>query len=170
MAEQRWNKVKQRLDSIIATELGISFISSPVHKKTAYSEMKIVFFHVKLDGEIIWRFPKDSEQPNYLCVLGYGDYDDNRKWALPQYPINSIINYLDLPKEQLLHFEDKAGIADILKVCDKRIGYDLLSSLELPPAAKKIYDERFKNKKKESNIVDTNDNNKSVKGADVKQR
>ena len=58
----------------------------------------------------------------------------------------SIIKYLDLPKDQLIHYEDKAGLADVLKVCDKRIGYNRLKNLELSPAAKKIFEVRFKDK------------------------
>jgi len=144
MAEQRWNKVKQRLSSIIATGLDVSFISSPVHKKTTYSEIKMRFFQVRLNGEIIWRFPKDSEQPKYGFLDGYTF--ENRKSGHIEYPITSIIKYLDLPHDQLLQYTDNAGLADILKVCDKRIGYDRLSTLELSPAAKKVFAERFKSK------------------------
>ena len=141
--EQRWNKVKQRLENITAEGLGVSFISCPVHKKTTHSELKIRFFKITLNGEIIWIFPKDSEQPECDKIRSLY-YDDN---PVPTgTPISSIIKYLDLPKEELLHYEDKAGIADILKVCDKRIGYDRLKELELSPAAKKVFEERFKKK------------------------
>jgi len=59
----------------------------------------------------------------------------------------SIIKYLDLSKDQLIHYEDKAGLSDVLKVCDRRLGYNRLKNLELSDAAKKIFDARFKNKK-----------------------
>jgi hypothetical protein len=61
-------------------------------------------------------------------------------------PELSITKYLDLPKEQLLQYKDKAGLADILKICDRRIGYNRLKDIELSPAAKKIFDVRFKEK------------------------
>jgi len=140
MAEQRWNKVRQRLSSIIAMGLDVSFISSPVHKKTTYSEIKLRFFQVRLNGEIIWRFPKDSEQINDYFVYG-GYYPENY-----EYPISSIIKYLDLSHDLLLHYEDNVGLADILKVCDKRIGYNRLKNLEFSTAAKKIFDVRFEGK------------------------
>jgi hypothetical protein len=144
----RWNKIKQRLAGITAPELNISFNNSPVRKKTAYSEIIIRFFQVKLNGEVIWWFPKDSEQPNWGFLYGYlGENEGGQsKWF--EYPQNSIIKYLDLPKEQLLQYEDKAGLADILKICDKRIGYHRLKDLELSEAAKKIFDVRFKEKQK----------------------
>ena len=142
---QRWNKVRQRLSSITASGLDVSFISSPVHNKTYYSKITIIFFQVKLNSEIIWRFPKDSEQPNYCNRDGNVCYYRG-DWITPEYPIHSIIKYLDLPKEQLLHYEDIAGLADILKVCDKRIGYERLKNIELSNAAKQIFDERFKEK------------------------
>lgn len=130
---QRWNKVKQRLESIVTEGLDVSFISCPVHKKTYYSDIKLRFFQIKLNGNIIWLFPKDSEQSND----GFLDRWDSLTLQNMDYPIGSIIKYLDLPKEHLLDYEDRAGLADILKVCDKRIGYDRLKELELSPAAKK---------------------------------
>jgi len=133
-------KIKQRLANITAPELDISFNNSPVRKKTAYSEIILRFFQVKLSGEVVWWFPKDSKYENWVvmdkCSMGY------------EHPKCSIIEYLDLPKEQLLQYEDKAGLADILKVCDKRIGYNRLKTLELSPAARKIFEARFKRKEK----------------------
>jgi hypothetical protein len=147
-AQHGWNKVKQRLLGIIASELDVSFINSPVHKRTGYSEIKLRFFQVKLNGDIIWRFPKDSEQNKDYFLYSYCPC--NGKWRI-EYPIRSIITYLDLPKEQLIEYEDKAGLADILKVCDKRIGYNRLKTLELSTAAKKVFDARFKDKKESTN-------------------
>ena len=138
----RWNKLQKRLSEIIAPELDISFNNSPARKTTSRSEIILRFFQVKFNGEIIYRFPKDSEQPNWIVYWDWGGYGD------AEYPKHSIMKYLDLPKEQLLDYEDKAGLADILKVCDKRIGYNRLKDIELSPAAKKIFDVRFKDKNK----------------------
>ena len=132
----RWNKLQKRLLEIIAPELDIAFNNSPARKTTGRSEIILRFFQVKFNGEIIWWFPKDSEQSNGYFLTSYMEF-----------PKHSIMKYLDLPKEQLLNYEDKAGLADILKVCDKRIGYNRLKNLELSPAAKMIFDVRFKDKK-----------------------
>ena len=51
-----------------------------------------------------------------------------------------------MPKEKLFNYEDKAGIAEILKVCDKRIGYNRLKTLKLSHAGTKIFEKRFSNK------------------------
>ena len=122
----RWNKLQKRLKEILAPELDISFNNSPVRKKTDYSEITLRFFQVKFKGEIIWRFPNDSEQPNYALVYGWVINEDwkegEKSGEYMEYPKHSIMKYLDLPKEQLLQYEDKSGLADILKVCDKRIG------------------------------------------------
>jgi hypothetical protein len=152
MAYHRWNKLQKRLSEIIVPELDITFNNSPARKTTAYSEIILRFFQVKFNGEIIWRFPKDSEQPNEGFLYGY--LPDGQM----EYPKHSIMQYLDLSKEQLLDYEDKAGLADILKVCDKRLGYNRLNKLELSPAAQLIFDVRFKDKNKQM----------SAKGADVK--
>ena len=149
MAEYRWNKLRKRLAAITADGLKVAFNNSPVRKKTACSEITIRFFQVKLNGETIWRFPKDSAQPIDAGFI-YGHYrlesDPFRPFGLIEFPIQSIIQYLDLPKGQLLHYEDKVGLADILKVCDRRIGCQRLKNLELSPAARKIFDVRFKDK------------------------
>ena len=60
----------------------------------------------------------------------------------------SIIAYLDFPKDKLLNYEDKAGLAEILKVCDKRIGYERLRNLQLSETGQKIFEKRFKDKKR----------------------
>jgi hypothetical protein len=135
MATHRWYKLRQRLAGITAPGLDVSFIYSPVVKKTYYSEIVLRFFQVKFEGEIIWRFPKDSKQ-------SYDDY--GFIYSDREYPIMSIIKYLDLPQEQLLAYEDEVGLADILKVCDRRIGYNRLKNLELSAAANIIFDVRFK--------------------------
>ena len=137
MAEHRWNKLRLRLADVTIPGLDISFIYSPVVKRTTYSEITISFFQVKLNGEIIWRFPKDTHQSEANKGILHG------VWRGVEYPIMSIIKYLDLPKDQLMDYEDKAGLADILKVCDRRIGYNRLKNLELSTAAKKIFDVRF---------------------------
>jgi hypothetical protein len=143
-SNHRWNKLKLRLADIIVPELDISFNNSPVRKKTAYSEIILRFFQVKFNGEIIYRFPNDSEESNDNFLYGWqGAFDSEYSMENPK---QSIINYLDLPKNELLQFQDKCGLADILKVCDRRIGYNRLKEIELSLAAKKIFDVRFKDK------------------------
>jgi hypothetical protein len=63
-----------------------------------------------------------------------------------------------LPKNQLFQYEDRAGLADILKVCDKRIGYNRLKNLELSTAAKKIFEARFKKKMTKEENMKTKEN------------
>ena len=143
MALHRWNKLKQRLATIIAPELKIVFNNGTIQKKTSASEIKLRFFQIKLGEEIIWEFPKDSQIPQetflYECIKINGNWE-----RFEDFPVDSITKYLDLPKEQLLDYEDSIGLSDILKVCDKRIGYNRLKELKLSPAAKKIFDVRFK--------------------------
>jgi hypothetical protein len=141
----RWNKVKLRLSNIIVPELDISFNNSPARKKTSYSEVILRFFQVKFNGKIIYLFPKDSEQPNYLFVHGFMGLAGRSEYSM-EHPKHSIIKYLDLSKDELLQYQDKCGLADILKVCDRRIGYNRLKEIELSPTSKKIFEVRFKDK------------------------
>ena len=64
----------------------------------------------------------------------------------------SIINYLDLPKDKLLDYQDKAGLSDVLKSCDKRIGYNRLKTLQLSQAGQKIFNKRFEHMQAIQNI------------------
>ena len=145
-SNHRWNKLKLRLSEIIVPELDISFNNSPVRKKTAYSEIILRFFQVKFNDKIIYRFPKDSEESNDCFLYGWcGQFYVSKEYSM-EHPKLSITKYLDLPKDELLQFQDKCGLADILKVCDRRIGYNRLKDIELSPAAKIIFDVRFKDK------------------------
>ena len=147
----RWNKVRQRLSYIIAPGLDISFNSSPVgYRDHTGGEQTIRLFHIKLNCEVIWKYPKDSDKSIdkvelWIHLYSRGGFEHTTV-EFPIRPITSIIKYLDLSKDQLLTYEDKAGLADILKVCDKRIGYERLKNIELSDAAKKIFEERFKDK------------------------
>ena len=145
-SNHRWNKLKLRLADIIVPELDISFNNSPVRKKTAYSEIILRFFQVKFNGEIIYRFPKDSEESNDNFLYGWHGQLYVSKVHSMEHPKLSITKYIDLPKDELLQFQDQCGLADILKVCDRRIGYNRLKEIELSPAAKIIFDVRFKDK------------------------
>lgn len=145
MEKHHWYKLKKRLEDIMAPNLNISFNYSPLRKKTNRSEITLRFFQVKLDDEIIWQFPKDTNQfidENFI----YGQSNFDNQYINIEFPIQSIIAYLNLPKEKLLDYEDKAGIAEILKVCDKRIGYNRLKTLKLSHAGTRIFEKRFSNK------------------------
>lgn len=146
MTEYHWNKLKKRLANIVAPNLNIAFNNARYRKKTQRSEISIKLFHIKLDKEIIWRFPDDTQQiidENY----SWGHFlTENREFESIEFPIQSILKYLDLPKEKLIDYQDKAGIADILKACDRRIGYNRLKNLNLSDAGQKIFNKRFKNK------------------------
>lgn len=152
MAECHWNKLQKRLKNIIDPKLNIKFNNSPVRKKTSWSEITIRFFQVILDDEIIWKFPKDTNQQKdmYFCI---GQYKISKyEYGKIEFPIMSIINYLDLPKDKLLDYQDKAGLSDVLKSCDKRIGYNRLKTLQLSQAGQKIFNKRFEHMQAIQNI------------------
>lgn len=146
MTEYHWNKLQKRLKNIVDPRLNVSFNNSPVRKKTSWGEITIRFFQIKLDDEIVWKFPKDTNQKKDASFI-YGQYRISKsEWGTLEFPIMSIIAYLDLPKEKLLNYEDKAGLAEILKLCDRRIGYERLRNLKLSETGHKIFNKRFKNK------------------------
>lgn len=145
MAEYHWYKLKKKLKSVLAPSLDIFFNYSPLRKRTNRSEITLRFFQVKLNDEIIWQFPKDTSQTideNFI----YGQTKINNQFINIEFPIQSIIAYLNLPKNKLLNYTDKAGLAEILKVCDKRISYNRLKKLQLSEVGQKVFNKRFKNK------------------------
>lgn len=149
MAEHHWNKLQKRLKNIIDPRLNISFNNSPARKNTSWGEVAIRFFQVKLDKEIIWKFPKDTKQKKDANFV-YGQYRiSKREWGTLEFPIMSIIAYLDLPKDKLLDYEDKAGLAEIIKVCDKRIGYNRLRNLKLSETGRRFLRKGLNVKKNE---------------------
>lgn len=146
MEKHHWYKLKKRLEDIMAPNLNISFNFSPLRKKANRSEITLRFFQVKLDDEIIWQFPKDTNQvidENFI----YGQSKFDNQYINIEFPIQSIIAYLNLPKEKLFNYEDKVGIAETLKVCDKRIGYNRLKVLKFSHVGTKIFEKRFSHKK-----------------------
>ena len=145
MAEHHWNKLKIRLATIMATGLNITFNNSPVRKKTSWGLITLRFFQIKLNGNIIWRFPENTEQSLATdWIYGVSKIAGRKRdYVNIEFPIQSIIKYLDLPIEQLSEYTDEAGLADILKVCDKRIGYNRLRTIKLSTQAQKIFEARF---------------------------
>ncbi len=134
-----WYVLRKRLNNIIDPSLNISFNYSPVRKKTQYSEIIIRFFQVKLDDEIIYKYPRDTNQSLYNDLFIYNLGIER--------PFHSILRYIDLPKTELINFKDEVNMADILKASDKRIGYERLKNLELSEVGRKVFERRFERKK-----------------------
>ncbi len=135
MSEHHWYKLRKRLENMIHPSLNLSFIYIPLSKKTQWSEITVRFFQIKLDNEIIWAFPKNTNQN---INQGFIHGCSNKTNECIEFPIQSIIKYLDLPRQELIKYQDNAGLADILKAMDRRISPKRLKELELSPAAKQV--------------------------------
>lgn len=140
MSEHHWYKLRKRLENIIHPSLNLSFIYIPLGKKTQWSEITVRFFQIKLDNEIIWAFPKNTNQN---IDQGFIHGWSNKTNESIEFPIQSIIKYLDLPRQELIKYQDNAGLADILKAMDRRISPKRLKELELSPAAKQVLNKRL---------------------------
>ena len=140
---QKWNQINKRLKTIIADDLDIAFNHCPLVKKTARAEYFVSFFYIEFKGKIIWAYPKDNAYHNFRFCDKYQSYDN---WHAPyqggqpkplpfsadfQYasPENIIAGYLDMPKDELLNFEEPTGIRYLLWAADKRIGKKRLSEM-----------------------------------------
>ena len=140
MSEHHWYKLRKRLENIIHPNIKLSFIHIPLRKKTDCSEITVRFFQIKLDNEIIWAFPKNTNQN---IDQGFIHGWSNKTNECIEFPIQSIIKYLDLPRQELIKYQDNAGLADILKAMDRRISPKRLKELELSPAAKQVLNKRL---------------------------
>lgn len=153
---KHWTSVNNRLKNIIADGLDIRFISSPLVKKTARSEICIPFFYIKFEGEIIWAAPKDFPYNDFMFSQkdftylpwrfqngkSYTKWDWKSPHTLSS-PENIIACYLDLPKSQLPEFAEPAGLKYILWAVDKRIGKNRLKNIQFTSQAQKIIKKRI---------------------------
>ena len=154
---KKWNQINKRLKMIIADGLDVSFNHSPLVKTTARAEYCLSFFHVKFNGRIIWAYPKDNAYHNFRFCDKYQPYDN---WHSPYQggqpkraayyadfqfasPENIIAGYLDMPKSELLNFDEPTGIRYILWACDKRIGKQKLSEMQFIKQALPMVKERI---------------------------
>ena len=124
---KRWSKLQSRLYNIIDPDINmqIHFSLYEMNSNDGWHGNKLPRYFITIDKEIVFDYPKD--------------FDTTKKYGFNSYPwdtdisgiSNVIEEYIQSPKDKILKefSNDKWGITDILRVCDRRIGKRRLRQL-----------------------------------------
>ena len=124
---KRWSKLQSRLYNLIepTTKFQIHCALYEMNSNDGYHTLKLPRYFITIDKEIIFDYPKD-------CDMTW-------KWGVNAYPWDTDISvisqliedYIQCPKSELMNsFEDdRWGLTDIFRVCDRRIGKRKLCEL-----------------------------------------
>ena len=124
---KRWSKLQSRLYNIIDPDINMQIHCSlyEMNSNNGWHGNKLPRYFITIDKEIVFDYPKD--------------FDTTKKYGFNSYPwdtdisgiSNVIEEYIQSPKDKRLKefSNDKWGITDILRVCDRRIGKRRLRQL-----------------------------------------
>lgn len=159
---KRWSSLQRELYQIVDEKIDFQIHLSMYRMQSQYGGTDMPRYWITLGDEIIFDYPKqfvDHNDPSRFWGFG-GGCIKNLKGKKRYYPYTTDISeisdlireYFDTPKEEILskHFEnDNWGLANILRVADKRIGkrrLDLLRRKTDNKAALKIIKCRLENR------------------------
>lgn len=96
-----------------------------MNSNNGYHGSKLPRYFITIDKEIIWDYPKQFDT---TFKYGFNSYP----WDTDISDISNVIEeYIQCPSGELMKefVNDKWGITDILRVCDRRIGKRRLKEL-----------------------------------------
>lgn len=143
---KRWSKLQSRLYNIIDENLDfqIHMAVYPMNANDSHhgKARMLPRYWITIGKEIVFDYPKE--------------FDTTYKYGVNSYPwdsdieeiTNIIEEYIQAPKETIMNsFEnDRWGITDILRACDKRLGKHRLKDLygkDCSNTVKKIIEQRL---------------------------
>lgn len=97
-----------------------------MNSNDGYHCSKLPRYFITIDKEIIFDYPKDFDT---TLKYGYNSYPWDKEFS----EITKVIEeYIQRPESELMNtfVNDKWGITDIIRVCDRRIGKRRLSQLK----------------------------------------
>lgn len=124
---KRWSKLQSRLYNIIDPDINMQIHCSlyEMNSNDGWHGNKLPRYFITIDKEIVFDYPKD--------------FDTTKKYGFNSYPwdtdisgiSNVIEEYIQSPKDKISKefSNDKWGITEILRVCDRRIGKRRLRQL-----------------------------------------
>lgn len=117
---KRWSKLRSRLYNLIEPTINFQIHCAlyEMNSNHGYHTLKLPRYFITIDKEIIFDYPRDC--------------DTTWKWEVNTYPwdtdisaISQLIeNYVQCPQSELMNTfkDDRWGVTDIFRVCDRRIG------------------------------------------------
>lgn len=117
---KRWSKLQSRLYNLIDPKLNFQIHCAlyEMNSNDGWHGNKLPRYFIMIDKEIIFDYPKDFDTTDRY---GYNSYP----WDTDISDISNLIEkYIQCPESELFNNfeEDKWGLTDILRVCDRRIG------------------------------------------------
>ena len=120
---KRWSKLQARLYNLMEPAVNFQIHCALYEMKSlGHYGSRLSRYFITVDKEIVFDYPKDMELNKKYIYLWNSDVDKIS---------NLIEEYIQRPKEELFEDfpNDKWGIVDILRACDRRVGKKRLQIL-----------------------------------------
>jgi hypothetical protein len=120
---KRWSKLQARLYNLMEPAVNFQIHCALYEMKSlGHYGRRLSRYFITVDKEIVFDYPKDMELDKKYIYLWNSDVDKIS---------NLIEEYIQRPKEELFEDfpNDKWGIVDILRACDRRVGKKRLQIL-----------------------------------------
>lgn len=126
--QRRWSKLQSRLYNLIEPSVNFQIHCAlyEMNSNDGYHSLKLPRYFITINKEIIFDYPKDFDTTKRY---GHNSYP----WDTDISNISDVIEeYIQRPYDKIMDkFEnDKWGITDILRVCDRRLGKRRLNLLK----------------------------------------
>lgn len=125
---KRWSKLQSRLYNLMepSVKFQIHCCLYEMNSNDGWHGNKLPRYFITIGKEVIWDYPKQFDTTEKYGVTSY-------PWDTDISDISNLIEaYIQRPFSELMNkFEDdKWGITEILRVCDRRIGKRRLIELK----------------------------------------
>ena len=125
---KRWSKLQKRLYNLMDTNIDFQIHCAlyEMNSNDGWHGNKLPRYFIKIGKDIVFDYPKDFDTKKSYKSNVY-------PWITDISEISNVIEeYIQCPESEILNnFEnDKWGITDILRVCDRRIGKRRLHELK----------------------------------------
>ncbi len=117
---KRWSKLQSRLYNLMDSdaEFQIHAALYEMNSNDAYHGNKLPRYFITIGKEIVFDYPKDFDTTEKYDFNSY-------PWDTDMRDISDLVEaYIERPVEELMlpFDDDKWGLTDILRACDRRIG------------------------------------------------
>jgi len=125
---KRWSKLQKSLYNLIEPSINFQLHCSlyEMNSNDGHHGSKLPRYFITIGKEIVFDYPKDFDTTERY---GFNSYP----WDCDISDISNVIEeYIQCPESDLMKafMNDKWGITDILRVCDRRIGKRRLLKLQ----------------------------------------
>lgn len=125
---KRWSKLQSRLYGLMEPTIDFQIHCAlyDMNSNDGYHGYKLPRYFITVGKEILFDYPKDFDT---TCKYGFNSYP----WDTDISAISELIeDYIQRPETEIMKpFDnDKWGLTDILRVCDRRVGKRRLQEIK----------------------------------------